>query len=115
MKRFSWVLGLLLIVIVVLLTAQKNMPKETLTDLDAVTAAGTALEENVPESYLFDDYIIGQRQVRINGQVQDAIEVKMIYSHPETRERLQYVVYLDPESAELLGYGTKSVLAPAAP
>lgn len=114
MKRVYGVLGLLLVLTVVVFVAQKNMPKATLTDLDAMTAAGAALEENVPESYLFDDYVIDQRRVRINDQVKDAIEVKMIYSHPETRERLQYVVYLDPESAELLGYGAKSVLAPAA-
>ncbi len=106
-------MGLLLIVTAVVLLTQKNIPQVTLTDLDAMTAAGAALEENVPESYLFEDYIIDQRRVRINDHVQHAVEIKMIYSHPETRERLQYVVYLDPETAELLGYGTKNVLAPA--
>ena len=113
LKRFVWMLGGLLVVAsVLLLTDHFRMPK-ALTDLDAVTAAGAALEADVPEAFLFEDYVIDERRVRVGDQVFQAVEIQMIYLHPETQERLKYVVYLDPETAELLGYGAKSVLAPA--
>jgi len=114
LQRFVWVLaGLLVIAAVMLLTDYYRM-SPSLTDLDVVTAAGAALEADVPESFLFDDYVIDRRKVRVGDNVFQALEIHMIYLHPETQERLQYVVYLEPETAELLGYGAKRVIAPPA-
>lgn len=112
LKRLLWVLaGLLVVVSVMLLTDQFRM-RMALTELDVVTAAGSALESDVPEAFLFEDYVIDRRKVRIGDDVLQALEIQMIYWHPDTEERLKYVVYLDPETAELLGYGARGVLAP---
>lgn len=113
LKRFVLVLaGLLAVASVLLLTDYLYGKNGPLTDLDVVTAAGLALEADVPEAYLFDDYTVERRRVRIGDDVFPALEIHMIYLHPETKERLKYVVYLDPTTAELLGYGAKTVLAP---
>lgn len=111
-KRLAFVLAGLLLVASVLLLTDYFWMKGRLTDLDVVTAAGLAVEADVPEAYLFEDYTIERRRVRIGDDVFQAMEIHMIYRHPETQERLKYVVYLDPKTAELLGYGAKTVLAP---
>ena len=113
MKRMVWVaVGMLVVTSVMLLTDYFRM-STALTELDVVTAAGSAVEADVPEAFLFEDYIIDRRKVRVGDAVFQAVEIQMIYLHPDTQEQLKYVVYLEPKTAELLGYGAKSVLAPS--
>lgn len=100
---YSWIGTFLLVGILAYSSWILFQPGGRITEKDALTASGMALQGLIPESYQYEHSRIRYQQVQVGGERRTSLEVSMIYESPEGAPPLEVQVYLDPHSAEVWG------------
>ena len=100
---YSWMGTMLLVALLAYCLWIGLSTGSRITELDALAAAGMALDGQIPETYQFADSKLRYQQVQVKGGKRQSLEVSMVYQSLEGKPPLEVLVYLDPHTAEVWG------------